>query len=175
MSMRTGSATGLVLGLALSASLPMAAAAQAFPLDDYLRFIVFDCALPGTEDFDVQDARDAAVENLGFDQVEVDGDTIRFENADGSLFSTTEPEDAAPSCRITIPQAVAATVDDPWYPYDALLGTFDRVHEDVEYSEGIAGGITYRMRAEWGYRISATLMELDTGDLQFFSTTLPPE
>ena len=169
------SATVPVLALALSATMPKSAAAQAYTLDKYLTFIVFKCALPGTEDFDVQDARDSAVEDLGFRQIGVDDGTIRFVNADGSLFSTTEYEGAAPSCRITIPQAVVALADDEWYSYDALLGTFERIHENVEYSEGIAGGITYSMRAEWGYRISATLIETNTGDLQFFSTTLPPE
>ncbi|SLN77006.1 hypothetical protein ROA7023_04294 [Roseisalinus antarcticus] len=173
--MRVISTTVLVLGLALPVVMPKAAAAQTYTLDEYLGFIVFDCALPGTEDFDVQDARDSAVENLGFEQIEIDDGTIRFINADGSRFSTTEYEGAAPSCRITIPQAVAALAEDEWYPYDILLGNFDRIHDDVEYYEGIAGGITYGMRAEWGYRISATLIELDTGDLQFFSTTLPPE
>lgn len=173
--MQVFATTALVLGLVLSILVPKAAAAQTYTLDEYLGFIVFECALPGTEDFDVQDARDSAVENLGFEQIEIDDGTIRFISADGSRFSTTEYEGAAPSCRITIPQAVAALADDEWYPYDVLLGNFDRIHDDVEYYEGIAGGITYSMRAEWGYRISATLMELDSGDLQFFSTTLPPE
>lgn len=171
--MRSGCFNSAIVAVGLLVVQP-AVAAPAYPLDEYLKFIIFDCTLSGTEEFDVTDARSAGQKKLGFEAVEEKGVSISYRNPDGARL-TISMNEKAPSCSIAVPAKVHETRPRENYEFDTLWGTYERLHDGVEVVEGILGGLTYRLKIEWGYRVSANLRLNNEGQLIFSATTLKPE